>query len=438
MGKKKVYPKGEKAQKLFMEKYGDIIDTLKKMPRKSDEEKGARYFFWKENQTDDLILLLFKAVKPEESEKLLEESGRFTDLTSKSIKDIQELFYYFIEAVKQQTRVYTGISVSGKKYTFFQAIGQEIVHIQSKNGFKRQRLIELSGVSSDKQRNIIKLAKLLEDACFVSKKSQINSANQVDSFLHRAEELNNSEFDGTLSEKECLFAVDYALGIGIFAKDCSLDAPVGEDGETSLLDMIADKRTGFEELDMDNPDFGNQKFFHVLGNQKRYQFLIESKKELFRGTKRSDWEWIVWFTQVSILITLKLKKSCASNEKEYGISSRRESFSKRTEDRYNYYRYTVEPAGDEDIYHVLEPSEKLIYDSILDKRYLLRAFSEERFPEDLYDTYNNLLEESFNFSSKIQAECLRKSESVISKKLVRYRTVLMPQLEEWLEIVREK
>ena len=138
------------------------------------------------------------------------------------------------------------------------------------------------------------------------------------------------------------------------------------------------------------------------------------------------------------MITLKLKKSCASNEKEYGISSRRESFSKRTEDRYDYYRYTVEPAGDEDIYHVLEPSEKLIYDSILDKRYLLRAFSEERFPEDLYDTYNNLLEESFNFSSKIQAECLRKSESVISKKLVRYRTVLMPQLEEWLEIVREK
>lgn len=449
MGKEKSYPKGAEAQSLFMEKYGAVIESLKHMPRNTEEEKDARYSFFRQHQTDEMILLLFQAVKPWAAERLLVDRSESedskddkgsSDLLSSDFNKIHKLFLFFMDALREQTRVYKGVTSSGKEYTFFQALGQAIEHIKFMQSDDRKSIKERTGLSLEGQARVMKCAKLLKNAYMTSELDM-----ELDAYMVRAQKLNDACFNGRMTEKECLFAVDFALNRGCFAEHLSLEASYGEDedGEESLGNYIADpkadKTEEVEAAEMQSVQIRNQeKFFGILIDQDKYQFLLDAKKELFTGAKRSDWEWIVWFTQVNILIALKLKKSYTSKIGEHGISQQRESFSRQKGDPYYYYRYTIEPAGDEAVYHLMEPVGELLHDSVLDGRYLERAFSAERCPEDFYDVYSNLLEDDFNFSNKVQAECLDKSESLVSKKLTRYRNVLMPQLEKWFEITREK
>ncbi|MDY4970901.1 MAG: hypothetical protein SO101_11700 [Lachnospiraceae bacterium] len=443
------YTEGENAQKVFMEKYENVIETLKSMPKETKEEKAARYDFFKKNQTDEMLKLLFQAVKPQDAKTLFADWGGSEDIRDskvvntafsdlKSLEKSQELFKYFTEALQKQCRVYTGVTSSGQEYSFFQALGKEIEHIKSLDNPERKLVRERTRISTDAQYRIMKCARLLESAYSIDANS-----GSWDTLKKRAQQLNIECLDGKMSEKECSLVADYVLKTGAFQLEDCLDAPIGddEDGENvhkELKYSDEDAASNIEREDAENTQKQNrQNYFQMLTDPENYYFLINSKKELFTGAKRADWEWIVWFTQVSILIVLKLRKTDQARGKEYGISAQKEIFSKRKEDSYDYYRYTEEPAGDGEIYELLSPLENLLYDTILDKRYLEKAFSKERFPEDFYDVYHHLLEDSFNFSNKVQAECLGKSESVVSKKLTRYRTVLLPQLEKWFEIMKE-
>lgn len=448
MEKERSYLKGEEAKRCFMETYGDVIETLMHMPRNTEEEKDARYSFFRQHQTDEMILLLFHAVKPKQAEDIYgketgsenaEDDKNASASVSARFEKAHKIFGFFMDALQEQVRVYTGITSSGAEYSFFQALGQAIEHVKFMQNDDQKRINERTDLSKRGRYRVMKCAKILKSSY------RINASDtDPDYYMDRVQKLNDTFFNGEMTEKECTVVLDYVFNRGVFAADISIDTPYGqgEDREDSFGNYIADpnanKTAEVEDREMQIVRIREQeKFFKILIDQNSYQFLLEVKRELFTGAKRSDWEWIVWFTQVNILLAMKLRKSLRSDLKEYGISQQRESFSKQKGDPYSYFRYTVEPAGDEAVYHLMEPVGKLLHNYIFNKRYLERAFSMERFPEDFYDVYHNLLENDFNFSNKIQAECLEKSESLVSKKLARYRNVLMPQLEKWFEIERE-
>lgn len=465
-----LYEKNKAAQKVFTEKYGDIIETIRKMPNQTQEDKKARWDYFQEHRTDDLILSLFKAVKPTEdkilhtcyhptdnastdanteqnrnhceqqneySENEICETEYVSDLLSEKKQQALQTAEYFILGLQKQIMTFTGINQSGHEYSIFQAMGMEIQHIKSKEQPENKKLKEKTRISTERLQRIKKLAITLENA------QKTTGICAYDSFVKVAHEINKRQFEGQLSEDDCLFAVEYALKIGRFAETTSLDTPLGDDGEETIGDMAQTENNPIEDviekLDREHtlkPEHPIHSLISLLSEKKAFEFLIDSRKDLFKGTKRADWQWMVWFTQINILIELKLEEcSIRRTNGDMNLPSERINQYRTTENERFYYRYDTEPAGNEDIYFALKPSGDIIYDSILDQRYLSRAFAQENFPSDFYEVYKNILHETFHFTNGIQAECLGKTEGTISKKLKRYKTILQPQFQKWLELM---
>ena len=107
MEKERSYLKGEEAKRCFMETYGDVIETLMHMPRNTEEEKDARYSFFRQHQTDEMILLLFHAVKPKQAEDIYgketgsenaEDDKNASASVSARFEKAHKIFGFFMDA----------------------------------------------------------------------------------------------------------------------------------------------------------------------------------------------------------------------------------------------------------------------------------------------------------------------------------------------------
>ena len=217
-----LYEKNKAAQKVFTEKYGDIIETIRKMPNQTQEDKKARWDYFQEHRTDDLILSLFKAVKPTEnkilhtcyhhtdnastdtnieqnrnhceqqneySENEICETEYVSDLLSEKKQQALQTAEYFILGLQKQIMTFTGINQSGHEYSIFQAMGMEIQHFKSKEQPENKKLKEKTRISTERLQRIKKLAITLENA------QKTTGICAYDSFVKVAHEINKRQID---------------------------------------------------------------------------------------------------------------------------------------------------------------------------------------------------------------------------------------------------
>lgn len=451
MGKDGKYNQ-KQLQDAFEEKYGDIIKHISRMPKSTDEEKTARLEYFNSKKSDEFLVDLFVAAKPQygfsffHNNELYSETEEYISgtLHNTRYEEVLDNYNAFLNALQEVVKYYTGVAKEGYSYSFFNALGTAMnkkLHESNRNIIRHH-----SRVGSRKADQINKMAKLLSshmDTVGIEKGLFSRSLA-----LKEARIINEGMESGQLSEAELETAVDFVLGIGVYQSPASLNKNLGEesddDGDT-LGDMLAGNKQDIPENQVILNDTSNSQRIYeqleIFSDPESFKAVIETLGKIAKGKRYDIYVYTLWFIQINILIALKLEMTKEA-KRDKGQYIQEETYvshpiqEKRTKG-VHYYRYTDKPAGNEMVYKDLLPVDDIIYDTILNKDYLRRAFPENLFPEDFYHVYEELLDDAFRFSAEIQREVLGKNSTDYSKLKSRYAKEILPLLNNYVKKLME-
>lgn len=392
MAKKETYLQQKVYQNEFLMKYGNIIDHLSKMPKDSVDEQTVRYNWFINTIDDECIPLLYKSIKLLSAKRMnmeldslkskqtnKPESPEMAEKRRKIEEKDAKLPEFFYQSLTEVVKNYTGYSKAGNTVSFFQAIGQKI-----QNKFYSFYINEQSkkiGVGAVTTRKILKLAKLGKERMLIEHGEM--SREKLLEFLR----IVNSENEKLrLSDGSVKSAVNIATGFDpktLFPDDAlKLNEKLNQEDNRKKLEA---ERILFPKL------------ITLLFGVESEIILEELKKNIFDGSYRSTWEWILWFLQVETLVQLKLSQ----DPEEEKLSDIPEKVPLQAYRKLNHYRYITKPAGDEMIYNELKDASKQIFQQLMHDTYLDLAF-DKLIIDNLEDMFNELLRDDFDFSDEIQ------------------------------------
>ncbi|MBQ9887292.1 MAG: hypothetical protein IJM37_10625 [Lachnospiraceae bacterium] len=408
-----------KAGKDFEEKYEDVLNTIKLMPKKTLEDKEARYSYIKSNKCyDSFVVDLFKAYSPKEYTKLttyLSEQNKNVEYDSniafqKQKKNTIDTLV-FMETFMETIKGYTGEDSKGRKVLFLQNFG--IKYRQKADIASAENEMAKNGVSIDRpSKNKVKIMKLVK---IIKKSKDINNKSVVDAI---DEALKSDSVSVTKRDIEVAICIVESLDF-----TSSLSKPINEEGNVTQGDIISNEFDVYEQFD----SYGDRTYGEVVSgffNKFLDDFDTEWEQVKIASSKPNR-NILQLFLTKDLLILLKLKSVNATNSKIDKFEKNLGSKYKNEEDRGIYYiRYKKEPAGNRDVYTMLQPSAIKLCNNIFNLDYVNRAISNldnNLLEKDIfYSMYYNLLKKDFKFSDEIIAEILNKNKTIVSRARNKY------------------
>lgn len=427
--KKNEERKAELAEKI-KEKYGGILRNLSRMPKGSNEDKEARWEWFRTlPEYEALFMDVMEAYNPSGYDLMVrcKGSGDLTAMSKRKNKEISNL--EFVLAVKETVKNYTEdmerdtegssffVSCVGKKY------GQEMQKACGAEEYDQKGPMEK--IPYNRKYQVIR---------YVRRLGEIRERGGKEIFSgdweSRRKEICRSEgWEITKKEWDAIVRMVQDMD-----RLVSLDQNVGddEDGDT-LGDLVSDLGKQAEEK------MEYEENIEAMGLFIRN--LAKDWRNIKHVTNKRAWQWVRAFLTKDILIVLKLDTipELTNREKKQWNDRKAEPYCgqwcpriKKCELREKtgcYIRYQDRPAGTEEIYKILSPHDSVIFCDLLVKEYVDRAVEGE--PANLYEVYANRLRDDFDFRDRILGEAIHKDKSAVSKAKSLYEGKIKAELYKW-------
>lgn len=284
-----------------------------------------------------------------------------------------------------------------EEFTIFQKFRQKL-----KQKYNRERNINglnenMKGMIPPKERSLI-----IAYSKYRQYKARYGNDFANMEMLHDA--FRESVKNGKFSEKSILNAME-------LVDSSFFHVPItGQDGEE--IDPLEDVTYSLETEEYQSPEASILKQGIKTEIEEQMDFFVKAyqiQADLF-GVKKM--EFIRTFYTRTILTVLKLESGKDGNGKEELKCP-------------NSHRYTVLPAGTEEIYHLLAKQENFYMNTVFHMPYIEKAV--EKKPESLdtlYGIYYNFLEEGFKFTDDVIGEVLQESKQKVSRYRKKYEEFL--------------
>lgn len=365
----------------FDDRYRELLDELKSMPRKTKEEKANRFLWCKNHERyDDFVMDVVTMYRSKEFEKLQKMMSKDTyvekldpDLGIATSKGKEFDWVVLMESLKSAVEDYTGENKKGETHSFLQSVGTKYNQLAQEEAGKNDAGLLPSDVAPENRYRVIRLAKKIKDVWehTVEKTTPEEIAEKLD-------EGNALEIRG-ISKKEFKEAIQMTYDLDIVSLDRSISS---EDGDTELGDTISNAWNGFEVWE--------EKEMERLFWKKFSENFLNYWKAVKAAIGLKNQEVLNYFLSKDILILLKLKLISVEDQSQYkeylepkcGQWCRRKrcTLKESSSNKGCYVRYGYFPGdnenetGDEEIYACLKSSKGSLYEDILNNEYTQSAY----------------------------------------------------------------
>ncbi len=404
------------------ERFVELLNTLKKMPRSTPEEKKRRLgYFRKHPLHDKMIMDLLQTLKPEAYKSLLnpqfDKSNASSAIVSAASGRKEVDTEVFMEAINEAIQKYTGTKKDGTEYTFISSVKLNYQQCAGRAAAVHDYQNAQVMLPKIPERNMSEVLKLVKDVRRLKEGlgNQISAEVLLDKIL---KDTDNSRFCTSQMREAVINIVD-----NLYAK-ISMNITVNEEDEHDLSEILGKEDPGFQRVEDEHA------FRQLL--EKILKYLEASWSLVEAGTDKQTRDLFRAFFTKEILILLKLRyvgeKVGSQAEANCRQWCPRRSRCKIKRDGC-YVRYEMEPAGNEEIYELLQPSGEKLCQKIFQKKYLERAVGKKN--EQLIQIYQKVLKDDFRFTDAILGEALNREKTQISKGRKKYN-IYMEELYRFL------